>query len=420
MENYLPFRLNIQYFASQDPVERELRQSLSAKIEEAKKLTGEGKMEEARATRDKAKELREKLDAHIELRSMEEGLKNEPEQRQQVPMINTGKGEDEEKRTIEEKQAEYRSAFLTSLRGKRLSSEQHSLLESDEFRAMSGANDADGGLIIPQDITTKINEFKREVDSLENYVRVEPVSTRSGSRVLEKLATMTPFANVAELATIAEINGPKFQNMTYAIKDYAGILPVSNTLLSDTDQNLTNYIARWIAKKSIVTRNSLILAKLDGLTKKTFDGLDAVKQSLNLDIDPMIAQGAAIITNQSGFNFLDEQKDGQGRYLMQPDPTSLTRKLLFGKPVVVLSNTYFANGNSDITGDSVAEDWAPIIVGDLKEAVVMFDRQQYSILSTNIGAGAFETNQTKIRAIEREDVKGWDTAAAIYGQIALA
>lgn len=419
-----PMKLDIQFFSTQDPRERELRQGLTAKIEEARNLAEEGKMEEAKKAKDEAAELRQKLDTHIELREMEDGLKDnkDPEQRK-APFIHTGKGEKEEERTEEVKQEEYRGAFLTSIRGRRLTSEQQGLLESEEFRAMSGANDADGGLIIPQDISTTINELKRQVESLEKYVRVEPVSTRSGSRVLEKLATMTPFANFTEYsdtntaAAVPTMSGPQFTNMTFAIQEYGGILPITNTLLSDTDQNLTNYIARWIARKSIVTRNNLILTLLDTLAKKAFDGLDAIKQSLNIDLDPMIAQNAAIITNQSGYNFLDQQKDGQGHPLLQPDPTQSTRKLMFGKPVVVLSNNYFAN----VTGGTTASPTtlAPVILGDLAEAVVLFDRQQYSILSTNTGGDSFKRNTTDVRVIEREDVKQWDTGAVVYGQITL-
>ncbi|WP_269820040.1 phage major capsid protein [Bacillus velezensis] len=50
--------------------------------------------------------------------------------------------------------------------------------------------------------------------------------------------------------------------------------------------------------------------------------------------------------------------------------------------------------------------------------MVLFDRQQQSIASTDVGA--FETNTTKVRAIEREDVKLWDSEAVVYGQLTLS
>jgi HK97 family phage major capsid protein len=53
----------------------------------------------------------------------------------------------------------------------------------------------------------------------------------------------------------------------------------------------------------------------------------------------------------------------------------------------------------------------------LKEAVVLFDRQQYSIDMTKEGGNAWRTNSTELRAIEREDVKLWDSEAVVFGQI---
>ncbi len=363
-------------------------------------------VEEIKAQTDEIESIKAKIEAQKAIDAVPEGGKE-------------GKPVDNTIQVIENKeetQRNYRSAFLKALRGKRLTDVEANIIELPEFRAsaMQGGSSEDGGLIIPQDISTMINELKRSFDSLEQYVRVEPVATRSGSRVLEKAADMVPFAQLNELGTIAETDNPKFTPLSYSIKDYAGILPLSNTLLADTDQNLMQYIASWFAKKSIVTRNNLILGVLNALSKTDLTNTDDIKKVLNITLDPMISQGASVLTNQTGFNYLDTLKDSEGRYLLQPNPVNPTQKMLFGKPVAIVADRFLANETEDTTTK------APIIIGDLKEAVVLFDRQQQSLVSTNIGAGAFETNTTKVRAIEREDVKGWDTDAAIYGQITLA
>ena len=49
-----------------------------------------------------------------------------------------------------------------------------------------------------------------------------------------------------------------------------------NDLLDDTDQALESYLRQWIAKKSIATRNYLILQEINKLTKidlKDYNGL---------------------------------------------------------------------------------------------------------------------------------------------------
>ena len=381
---------------------RELLNKLNGLQEEAKALMEKEDVtaEEIQAKTEEIKALKAKIEAQ---KAIDEGIEKP------AKPVSSGVQVFENK---EELNRQYRGAFLKALRGKRLNGEEASVLE--RFRAaMTSGSSQDGGLLIPQDIETMINELKRSYDALENYVRVEQVATESGSRVLEKSANMVPFAQLTEMQTIPDTENPQFTPISYAIKDYGGILPISNSLLADTDQNLMQYIANWFAKKSIITRNSLILSVLDGLTKQDFAGTNDIKQALNVTLDPMIAQNAVVLTNQSGFNYLDTLKDNNGQYLLQPNPTNPTQKMIFGKPVAIVSDTYLPN-------EVDTETKAPIIVGDLKEAVVLFDRQQRSLTSTNIGAGAFETNSTKVRGIERLDIKGWDTAAAVYGQITLA
>lgn len=242
---------------------------------------------------------------------------------------------------------------------------------------------------------------------MEQYVTVEPVTTRSGTRLLEKNADMVPFSPVEELGNLPEIDQPKFTKISYSIVDYGGIMTLSNSMLNDSDQAIMSYVARWFAKKSVVTRNSLILAAIASLKKVDIDGLDGIKKVLNVTLDPMVSPGSIVMTNQDGYDWLDTLKDGTGRYLLQPDPTNPTKKLLDGRPVVPFTNRVLKTQKGK----------APLIIGNLKEAIVLFDREQQSIASTDTGAGAFETNSTKVRGIEREDVRKWDEDAVVFGQV---
>ncbi|MEC0391300.1 phage major capsid protein [Bacillus subtilis] len=389
--------------------EIQLRQQFTEKKQQADKALQEGKTDEARALLDEVKQLKNQIELMTEGRSLDVpdlpgGVNFVPKQ-ERNPEGRSGNDGD-----IEERQNMFRKAFMKSLRGKRLTDEERDLFESEEFRAMSGKNEEDGGILIPEDISRLIKELKREqVHQLEQYVTVEPVATRSGSRMLEKNSDLTPFAVLEEMDEIQETDQPKFSKLSYNIVDYAGILPLSNTLLQDTDQAIMAYVAKWFVKKSITTRNALILAILDSLKKVEFKGLDAIKKALNVTLDPAISSGSIIMTNQDGFDYLDQLKDADGKYLLKDIPSEPTNKMLFGCRVVVISNKILKTKSGK----------APVIVGDLKEAIVLFDRQQQSIASTDVGAGAFETNTTKVRAIEREDVKLWDSEAIVYGQLTL-
>ncbi|APB82396.1 capsid protein [Bacillus amyloliquefaciens] len=383
-----------------------LRQQFTEKKQQADKALQEGNTDEARALLDEVKQLKNQIELMTEGRSLDVpdlpgGVNFVPEQERNP------EGQRSQGQGNEERQQQYSKAFLKGLRGKRLTDEERDLLDSPEFRAMSGINDEDGGILIPEDIGRQIHEFKRQFEPLEQYVTVEPVTTRSGTRLLEKNADMVPFSPVEELGNLPEIDQPRFTKVSYSIIDYGGIMTLSNSMLNDSDQAIMSYVAKWFAKKSVVTRNNLILAAIASLKKVDIDGLDGIKNVLNVTLDPMVAPGSIVLTNQDGYGWLDTLKDGTGRYLLQPDPTNPTRKLLDGRTVVPFSNRVLKTQKGK----------APLIIGNLKEAIVLFDREQQSIASTDTGAGAFETNSTKVRGIEREDVRKWDEDAVVFGQI---
>ena len=167
-------------------------------------------------------------------------------------------------------------------------------------------------------------------------------------------------------------------------------MPVPNDLLKDSDQNIIAYLMKWIGKKSVVTRNSLILAILQAGAATAF-GSDykKIKKALNVTLDPMIAANAVIVTNQDGFQFLDTLEDGTGKPILQVDITQPTQRLFAGKVVHVVANSALAT-----TGTSTK--LAPIFVGDIAEGIVMFERQGHEIASTNIGGTAFRKDRTEL------------------------
>ncbi|AEY65416.1 phage major capsid protein [Clostridium sp. BNL1100] len=374
--------------------ERELRAQLAQLKNEARTLVDEGKIKEAQAKADEAKSIQAKIDLIRDIESIEDSAGNP---------IN---GEEKDK-AEEEKQ--YKAAFCKALRGKNLTEAEASMLDSKA--ALSEGTAADGGLIVPQDIQTKINEYKRTLIDLSQLATIEGVTTLSGSRVLEKLATMTPFENITDdTADIDEMVNPQFEQVTYSIKKYAGWLPIPNDLLKDTDQNILAYLTRWIGKKSIVTNSTLFMAILNALNEVTLADWKAIKKALNVTLDPMHATSAVILTNQDGFQYLDTLVDGQGRPLLKDDITQPSGKILFGKQVKVAPN-------SQLPTTGTTTKYAPMFIGDTKETVIKFDRQQYEIASTNVGGTAFRKDRTELRVIEREQYKAWDTAATVRGKI---
>ena len=275
------------------------------------------------------------------------------------------------------------------------------------FKNLVGSNETDapgnGGLTIPKDIQTTIHTLVRQYDSLQQYVNVEAVTTLSGSRVYEKWTDVTPLKPLETSAAIGDNDDPQLTTVKYLIKRYAGITTITNSLLKDTAENIIAWLSSWIAKKVVVTRNTEIIKAIDKLpTKPTLAKWDDIID-LEAKVDPAIKPTSIFLTNTSGFTALKKVKNAMGDYLMERDVKSPTGYSIDGFPVKEVADRWLPN-------KSTAH---PLYFGDLKQAVTLFDRENMSLLATNIGAGAFEYDLTKIRVIDGFDVATVDNEAFV-------
>jgi len=276
----------------------------------------------------------------------------------------------------------------------------------DTSQQMSEGVPADGGLLVPQDIQTRIIELKRQLYPLSRLFRVEHVNTLSGSRVID-VNPQSGFVEVGEYAKVPKDLKPQFKLITYTVKKYASICPISEELLKDSDQNLISYLARWFAKRDVITENRILLdllAILDAkaVTAAAGKALDTIKDALHVTLDPAIARTASFVTNQSGISTLDKLADGMGRPLLQPNPANGTEKLLFSRTVHVVNDSALP----DKAGGS------PLYIGDLKQFGVLFQRQAMELESTRIGGAAWENVSTEVRAVKRMGACVMDEEAA--------
>ena len=261
-----------------------------------------------------------------------------------------------------------------------------------------------GGYLVPEDVRTAINEYRRSFVSLKDHVDVRSVVVPSGSEVYEKTSQLTGLTNITELGEIQEMNAEVFERITYKVKDFGGILPVSRFLLQDSPENLLAYLGKWFMKKQVVTENKEIIAVLKTLTKKAITKVDEIKEAFNVTLDPIFLDNTKVLTNQDGFNVLDSIKDKNGNYLLQPVLNEPTKRLLLGKEVIVLPNTHLPNETANKF---------PLYVGDLEEAVRVYELDELEIKSTDVGGKSFTRNSYDTRLITRFDVKAIDKEAVV-------
>lgn len=282
----------------------------------------------------------------------------------------------------------------------------------------------DGGYAVPEDISVKINKRLKDETDLQGLVDSEKVYTRSGQRTYEKRADQTALQNLDEYGTIQETDNPKLERLKFNLHDFAGIVTIPNDLLQFATSELESYIVDWLVDKVRFTRNAKILygnggsTDLEGIMTATSYKEVALpetatikdfKKLKNVELSNIFKPTAKWIVNQDGFNFLDSLEDKNGRPYLQPNPKDATQYVFLGLPVVELPNTVLKSTETDI----------PLILGDLKEAYKYFYDDDYQLLTTNIGAGAFETNTTKTRVIAKLDGSIKDEDAILIAKIAL-
>lgn len=399
---------------------QKLLKQINDKKNAVRSLANEGKMDEARKAKAELVELQDKFNLLADLEDDDlDGIEGS---------LNDGRAKDITGGAVDKvtKKKNLVKAFVNIVKCgflKREPDEADVTVYKDALSSDTTAN-KDGemgiGVTIPEDIRTDIIELRRSDDNLEQYVNVENVTTKSGSRNIEVDAESVPFDNVEEEADFPEMDEPKFKAIKYAIKKKGGILKLTAELFEDTATNVMAYINKWIAKKTKATRNAMILKVLNTMTagkKVVISTIDSLKDVFNVSLDPAIATSSMVITNQSGYNYLDKLKDTDGKYILQPNPTMATQMLLFGKyPIVKVSNKVIKSTEIK-TSEAVTGYKHPVYIGDLKEAITLFDRNVMTIDMNDKAAGLWEKDMTGIKVRDRFDVQPVDEAAVIKGEI---
>lgn len=342
--------------------------------------------------------------------------------------------------------------------------------ESTVPGALNEGTPADGGYTVPEDIYTQIEYFRQAEFSFLDLVRRERVHTATGARTFKKRSQYTGFSQVGEGGKIGATATPQFERLTWAIKKYAGYMPITNELRYDSDANIAQVVIEWLAQESRATANSLILGAIQSNGSAVdLENLDGIKKALNVTLGSAFKGSSRIVTNDDGLQYLDtlKKKADSNEYLLTPDPSNpMVLRLSAGAttvPISVVPNdvmpsaaTYSASedttvqaGKTYYTRTGAGTDVSPyvytavespsgnpstssyyemdptpqipFIIGDLREGVVYWDREWMSIAESAIASigdfNAFEQDLTLYRAIEREDVTLRDTEAFVYGYI---
>ena len=400
---------------------RELKSDIETKMDEAKKLTsGEEKdLDKAAALMDEVDELQKSYE--IEKRIFEFSGADEDAKPQTV-------NEEHEETKTEKKPVSMAKSVRAAI------DPENYALDKASLSATTGAN---GGYLVPEDNLTRINTFKEAEGSVIPYITVESVSTAKGKRVYQARGGVSGFAKMgASGMTAGEVNAtsnagnqipaPSFKELSYSIEKYAGFMPVPHDLVDDSDANIESMCEDWLHKNQRKTDNKEVFTLLgaDSMSTgwKAIASLEDIKKAVNVDLEDF-AGSVAIYTNSDGLNWLDSLKDTNNRPLLGPIPNEPKKmQLSIGTsviPVIKFPNSALAS----TAATSSADGKIPFMIGDMKEAVVKFDRKMLTIDASNVATvgtlNAFTSDMTMLRGIFRADYVTRDEKAIYKGYIAI-
>lgn len=295
---------------------------------------------------------------------------------------------------------------------------------------MTEGTPADGGYTVPVDISSKIEKLREASFNLGQLVRNVSVTTDSGERTLRSKKKKKGFFKVGEMGKYQATDQPEYFRQKFKVEKYGGYLPVSLELLQDSDDNINNEIIDWLADESRVTRNRIVLEAInkgktadgdDAPTYTEFAGIDDITRALNVTLGSAYKRTSKIITNDNGFQALCELKDGNGRPMLNPNPAEPAKMQLAVGPLVVPVEVVPNDDLDDVTVEG--KQYSPFFIGDFYEGVVLYDRKQFSIKSSDVasvtGLSAFESDCLLFKGAERLDVKPRDTDAYVLGYLAI-
>lgn len=177
---------------------------------------------------------------------------------------------------------------------------------------------------------------------------------------------------MAEAAKYGKVATPQFETLSYEIEKRGGYLPVTAELYEDSDADIATLAQEWLGDEARVTANKEILAVINAKAATDLKNLDGILKAW-VGLGSAFRATSKLITNDDGLLWLGTLKDQNGRYLLTPNPAEPKQLQLCVGPHVLPVKTY-DNDTVPTTGTKV-----PMVIGDLNEGVVYWDRRSFSV-----------------------------------------
>ncbi|MGX4764247.1 phage major capsid protein [Holzapfeliella sp. JNUCC 72] len=222
-------------------------------------------------------------------------------------------------------------------------------------------------VVVPSGVIGDIFEEKTADNSLSKFVTVKKVGNPMGVypvAVNQKGTLKTK----KEGESIEDINAEMFKGVEYKVETRAGKIYLSNELVEDAEVDIISEVKSQLQQLVDNTDNANILDVFKKFKKMDAANVDDLKQIYNVELNP--AFNKKIVTNQSGFNWLDTLKDKNDNYILQNSISAPSSKSLFGADIIVHDDEDLPNSK---------DGKLPMFMGDMQQACLVALKNQVQV-----------------------------------------
>lgn len=288
-------------------------------------------------------------------------------------------------------------------------------------RALSGGVDAEGGYLVAPEFASEILRLVATTGLYRRVARVVPMKTDEIN--FGKLASGITVYWPGENASIT-LSEPSFGQLKLTAKILAGYTEAPETLLDDASSELGQFIAdlfiEGIAKEEdrvgfvgntgsgdafmgILRASGTVSKVMDATKTKTSD----ITADNLLDLQTTVPDGARedcrYFMSPTVFDAVRKLKDSQGNYIWQA-PVAGAPGTIWGKPYE-LSERFPAYSTS-------AQVSLPFVAYGNPRNLMLGDRKQLAVRSSDVAGSTFQKIQTAIRVHERIAIGSYGEAFA--------
>lgn len=284
----------------------------------------------------------------------------------------------------------------------------------ESFRAMSTQSPSEGGVLVPENVSSEIIPLLREKGAVRS-LGARAIPLPNGNLTIPRQTAGANFSWVGENEKVTS-SQPALGSLKLSAKKLAGMIPLSNEMVRDSsvsaDRWVRDEIVNGIVEKEDYTAlygtgtqytptgvfNASGVKKASLGAIPTSDDLGAVVGLLMTEkFGTLVSPGW--LFNGALWSLLYNLKDGSGNYIHRQE---MDQGKLLSFPFKINNNVTYNSGAQHADTEIYFGDWNQFLIGETM-ALEIKASEEATYWDGSQLVSAYANDQTVMRAIQRED-----------------